>query len=224
MDMKIRKVWMDELIRRANEYRERALYVLCPEVINNSGGVVQQYGYMMESWLHDRLEYAREEYGIDFRHDAPDLGKGFWHPSEAGTPSETWEGVNEDFWRGYIYVTASGSESAIWGRHANVRLRMVHDFDHVVMEFRFTPEDEIRLGLCEASAALRWALKRFPDEQWLAYAFAWLVLVDVSGQALYFARSGGRFLNDQAQFHRDCIKYGLTRATIGRVFRREVLA
>ena len=154
--------------------------------------------HLLSKWLDHRTEEQRR--CLDFQ----------WGTStdEDLVPSTIEAIQHQVLVDGFLVVSANHCETAIWGEALNIRLRAVHDVDHVLQEFTLSVDDEVRIGCLEAAMFFQFCLTQQVSKQTAAIA-AQLLAIDLGGQAFYSAVSGGGFVPDQWAFARECLTKGV---------------
>lgn len=149
-------------------------------------------------WVNDRIveQTALLGAGWDFTEDEGLVPQGYGRLQVAVLDKK------------FLWVSANNCEGTLWGLYNNIWLRAVHDFDHVLQELSMSVDDEIRLGLLEASMLHQYVLANSGNRV-LAAKCALLLAIDLAGQAFYYALSGGGFVPDQRAFAESCLRHGV---------------
>ena len=100
-------------------------------------------------------------------------------------------------------VYAGASDTSIYAKYGSIednwRFRVVHDYYHTYFQKDFSVDGEYQLGHLHAGFVYRYCRERGVSEH--LSQLAWLLMLcDTAGQTYYYDRTGGGFVENQAEF------------------------
>lgn len=152
---------------------------------------------LLDYWLDERTKQQEAIFGPIVR-----------SPVHDSSEPQSYEAIKLAVMLRDLRVSSRFCETAPWGEDLNIRLRGVHDVDHVLQEFTLSVDDEVRLACLHASMLFQYALVRGYNKSTAAYA-ALCLLIDTGGQAFYAHLTEGGFVPDQTAYLLTCLEHGV---------------